>query len=878
MNAEKQRLGRRRSRTAISILYILSILLISFSAFAQSSGTAGSVDGKVTDPTGAVVVGAKVKIQNPVSGYSQTATTDGVGLFHFRNVPYNPYHLSVTAPGFTSQAQDVNVRSAVPVVASIQLELQGTQQSVTVEATAEDLIERDPTAHTDIDSSLIKTMPVESANGGLNSVIRQGTAAVTSDSNGSMHPMGEHAETTIALDGQLISDQQGSTFSNQVSPNTVQSMEVISGVPPAEFGDKASLTVRVVSKSGLGIPRMFGSISAGYASFGTADGDISWGAGNEKIGNFFSVDGVNSGRYLDTPEFRVLHARGNNENIFDRFDYQVSAADAFHLNLSAARTWFQSPNQFDQQLRGQDQRQQIKSFNIAPSYTHVFSPETLLSANAWVRQDRVGYFPSRNVFFDLPATLAQGRRLTNAGMKADFSYVKGIHNFKAGVQFQHTFLSENFQTGLTDPTFNAVCRTPAGVPIVDPTVLNPACTAPGEQVNPNFNPGLLPFDLTRGGTLFRFSGRTDIKEEALYAQDNITLGQFNFMLGVRGDNYNGLSHGHQLEPRLGLSYNIKRSNTVLRMGYGRIFVTPFNENLILSSSTGQGGLATNVLGAFGARPLTPAKRNQFNAGFQQAFGKYLVVDGEYFWKYTNPDYDFDVLLNTPLTFPIQWRKSKIDGFGIRVNMPQYHGFSAYSVLGHSRSRFFGPELGGILFNSPVSNTVFRIDHDQAFQQTTHLQYQYKPNYPWFMFNWRYDSGEVAGRAPFATDTTTPVDLTGLTGDQQAQIGLFCGSTFATLNNPLASCAPSLLGASRVRIPAPGTQNDDRNPSRIAPRNLFDAGVGLDNIFRKDRYKTNLRFTAVNLTNKEALYNFLSTFSGTHFVAPRTYQGQVEFNF
>src|SRR5262249_19576164 len=187
---------------------------------------------------------------------------------------------------------------------------------------------RDPTAHTDIDSSLIKTMPVESVSAGLSSIITQGTPAVTADSDGSFHPLGEHAETTIAVDGQPISDQQSRTYSNQVSPNTVQSMEVISGVPPAEFGDKASLTGRGVSKAGLGAPRAFGAIALGYASFGTSTGDISWGQGNEKIGNFLSLDGVNSGRFLDPPEFQVLHAHGNYENVFDHFDYQLSPADS----------------------------------------------------------------------------------------------------------------------------------------------------------------------------------------------------------------------------------------------------------------------------------------------------------------------------------------------------------------------------------------------------------------------------------------------------------------------------------------------------------------------------------------------------------------------
>ena len=54
-------------------------------------------------------------IHNVVSGLDRTTKTDSSGNFSFTNVPYNPYHLTVTAPGFASQAQDVDVRSAVPV-------------------------------------------------------------------------------------------------------------------------------------------------------------------------------------------------------------------------------------------------------------------------------------------------------------------------------------------------------------------------------------------------------------------------------------------------------------------------------------------------------------------------------------------------------------------------------------------------------------------------------------------------------------------------------------------------------------------------------------------------------------------------------------------
>ena len=237
-----------------------------------------------------------------------------------------------------------------------------------------------------------------------------------------------------------------------------------------------------------------------------------------------------------------------------------------------------------------------------------------------------------------------------------------------------------------------------------------------------------------------------------------------------------------------------------------------------------------------------------------------------------------MLFNTPLAFPIQWAKSKIDGFAIRVNLPQTHGITAFSMLGHTRDRFFNPEVGGLLFNTPISSGVFRIDHDQAFQQTTHIQYQPKPHGPWGGFTWRYDSGLVAGALPFATDTTTPVDLTVLTPDQQAQIGLTCGGVVATIAAPLSTCAPNALSAKLANIPAPGTENDDKNPPRIKPRNLFDVGLGWDNILRADRYKTNVNFTVVNLTNVVTPYNFLSTFSGTHFVTPRTYSAQVTITF
>lgn len=862
-----------RTNFVRAALFLFSMLL-ACPAFilAQGLGTSGSVQGQVTDPTGAVVPGATIEVSNPVSGYHQTTQTDTTGRYSFANIPFNNYHVTATRAGFSSTSKDINVRTSVPVVNNFALGITGSKEIVNVEA-GSDLVENEPSAHTDVDRNLYAKLPTESVNAPLSSLVTLSTPGIASDANGLFHPLGEHSDSSFSVDGQPISDQQSRIFSNQLPVNAVESMEIINGMVPAEYGDKPSLIIRATTRSGLN-SAPHGSLSTSYGSFGTANANSALGFGSKRLGNFISLDGVNSGRYLDTPEFQPLHAHGNAQNLFDRIDFQPSEANSFHLNLSSSRSWFQTPNQFDQQDLGQDQRAKILSYNASLIWTHLFSSSTLLSVNPYLRQDQFHYYPSSDPFQDQTATLAQSRRLQNAGLRTDLSYVKGIHNIKGGVEFYHTFLTEGFSTGLTDPTFNPVCLDATGAPITDPAVLDPACTGSGQMPNPDFVSGLLPLDLTRGGSLFNFRGHTDVKQLAGYIQDSISWRNWTFLLGLRAETYHALTARSQLQPRVGISYLFKPTSTVFRAGYARLMPTPYNENLVISSAT------AGILGSAGDFRIRPADRDQFNVGVQQAFGKLFVVNAEYSWKFTRGDYDFDVLFNTPVYFPIQWKKSKIDGLAVKINMPATHGFTAYSVLGHTRSRFFGPEVGGLFFNDEdVTNAaVFRIDHDQAFQQTTHLQYQPKPNGPWMGFNWRYESGLVAGGAPFATDTTAPVDLTGLTPDQQQQIQLTCGGVVATLTAPLDSCAPAALSSPLLTLPAPGTENDDKNPPRVAPRHMFDIATGWDNVFRKDKLKTNLSFTVLNVSNKLALYNFLSTFSGTHFVPPRSYTGQISFTF
>jgi hypothetical protein len=911
--------------TILRILPISVLALASVYASGQG-GSAGAIHGTVADPTGAVIPGATVHLTNPRSGLDRTLTSDAQGQFVFSNVTFDSYQLAASANGFAPKRQAVDLHSVVGTTVNLVMQIAAADSTVTVEAQG-DLIETDPTFHTDVDRDMFIKVPMESESSTLSSLVTATTPGVSADSNGLFHGLGDHASNSFSVDGQSITDQQSKVFSNQIPANSIQSIEVISGAPPAEYGGKTSLVIVATTRSGQGVTKPTGSISSSYGAFGSASAGFDLAYGGKNWGNFLEADGMNSGRFLDPPEFQVFHDKGNEQNFFDRVDYAMSAANSMHLDFNYSRSWFQTPNSYDslnvQNVVGDgtsasptfanvgnaDQRSKIGTINISPTYTHVIDNNSVLDVGAFVRRDEYNYYPSHDPLADLgPANLqtssiSQYRTLTNTGLHSDYSYSKGIHTFKAGAQYGQTFLNENDNIGVVDPTysFSAPCVDADGNPLPGYSSQS-QCPGGLAGQNPNYRAVLTRYDFTRGGSYYAYNGHTDVKELALFAEDQIKVGDWLFSLGLREDVYNGLTKANQTQPRVGIAYNIKPTGSVLRVSYARTLETPFNENLVLSSEGCSNAVLAPLLACSSgvAGTLQPGFRNEFHAGLQQAFGKRVVVSGEYIWKYTHNAFDFSVLGNTPITFPIDWHNSKIPGYALHIEIPQYHNISGYVVMSSVAARFFPPQVAGAGATVGSTGLPFRIDHDEKFNQESHLQYTFSRgkyfNGLWGGFNWRYDSGQVAGSAPCynplsndpnsaCNPTSTllngqpAVILSGLTADEQAQAGLMCGGQRATPGNRLpAVCLASEYTSSLLRLPAPGTGDNDHNPPRISPRNLFDASLGKDNIFHRDRFKTNLDLTAINVTDKYALYNFLSTFSGTHFVTPRALTAKITVNF
>ncbi|HVZ20463.1 MAG TPA: TonB-dependent receptor [Vicinamibacterales bacterium] len=828
----------RRSGVVFVVFFLLG--LACRPAIAQGLGGAGTIQGIVHDPTGSPMQAVDVMLANPVAGFMRTATTDATGHYVFSNLPPNPYHLSVSAQGFRTFEQDVEVRTGVPITVNPMLQVQVANQTVQVVGHVEDLVERDPTAHTDIDQSKIEKLPIEST-GGLNQVVTMASPGVVADSNGFFHPVGDHAQTQFSIDNQPVTDQQSKLYSNQISPDAVESLEVITGVPPAEYGDKSSLVVHIVTKSGLDQAKPSGSATLQYGSFNTPTADFTLGGGSHNVGDFVAVSGSRTDRFLDPPELAALHDTGHNVSFFNRLDARPTTAGTFHLNVQFGQSGFDVPNTYE--TSAEDQHQDINSYNIAPGYSRVIGSTTLLTANAYVRRDHLTYSPSANPLVDVPASVGQDRTLQDMGGKADLTIVTGPHSLKFGATVSATRLHEQFSFGITDPTSGDFA-----------------------DDDGNFNPAFAPYDLTNGGSLLHYDQAATIKQQAAYVQDDIALGPATIKAGVRLDHYDGLTSKTLAQPRLGISY-AAGAGTVLRASYGRTLETPYNENLLLSAGVGLNGLFG------GGDPVLPGDRNEVEVGIQQGVAGWLVADFGYFNKHTNNAYDFGVLFDTPIAFPIAWDHSRLNGFTGRVDLLEHGGFSAFVVMAHTNAIFSPPGTGGILLEA--ADADFRIDHDQKFNSTTNLQYTFaKRAGAWAALSWRYDSGLVAGAVGSLEDAL------GLSADQQAAIGMSCGGTAASLDHPLTAdeCTPANFATALLRVPAEGTEDDVTNPPRVAPRNLFDLAIGSDRLLHTAGGNLKVRFSVLNLANKTALYNFLSTFSGTHFVAPRSYQVQLGWTF
>ena len=669
----------------------------------------GTIRGTVLDPAGAAVSGALVRLSNRTTGFHRQTSTGPEGGFHFNNLPFDPYLLQVEATDFQVWNGPVAVRSNLPVQVEVSLSLTTPTQSIRVEA----LVEADSQGmETDLDQSFIDRQPGAQPSAALQDAIAT-VAGWSSEDNGLLHVRGVDDGFLFLIDGIPLSDRTDRLFAGSPQTEMIQSLQVINGHLPVEYGNASGAVIHLTPKSGIDRP-LGGSVSLAGGNFqsGQAGYTLAGGLGSG-LGFFLAHSLTGSGRrYLDPVDPGNFNNRGWAQRFDSRIDWHPSARDIVVLNLSGHGSRFAVTNTYQQELAGQRRRQQLDDNHQSFAWQRNWSPFTATNLGGYRRSFRSELIPSAN---DLPVSASQLRRHVRSGFLVNLTHWVGGHTLKAGADAQRVTPREFFSFYVTDE-------------------------ASGEEA------GLsdLALEFNRKNP-FLFQEQAVRGQASVFLQDTFSLGRrLTINAGVRFDHTDVLVSAAQVSPRVGAAFLLPYSRTVLRASYNRLFMPPQIENLLLSSSEQARRLSPFATpeGIGGAR-VPPEKQHAFEVGFGQPFGDWFQLNTAYWWRLVRNYADPNVFLGTTVIFPNSVARGKAQGLEARIDFPQRKGWSGY--LSYSNSRVFqvGPINGGLFLEEEVieigPGTRFNPDHDQRNTGGFGVIYQH-PSHLWISLSGRYQSG------------------------------------------------------------------------------------------------------------------------------------------
>jgi hypothetical protein len=769
--------------TKIWVPLVLWILPLS----AQSN--IGELRLKVIDPNG-LGVKSSVELISEANHYQQSFLTDDAGALDIRRLPFGVYSLEVLHEGLAPSSKSVEIQSAAPKQEGVQLNFAPLNTIVEVKEAAT-LIDPHRTGSVNQVGAVAIADRVTSLPGRSLQDLVNLQPGWLQEGNAVPHPRGSEYQTQFVLDGIPLTDNRSPGYGPEIEADSLQSMSVYTAGIPAEYGRKMGGVVEVntVRDNRQGI---HGDVVLSGGSFDTAGGSsmLQFLQGKNTFG--VTAAGAMTGRYLSPPVPDNFTNNGTTGDFSGWYERDLSPTDRLSAMFRHELARLEIPNEFVQQAAGQRQDGGIFENMGMFSYQHVFSANAVGNFGGMVR-DNSNTLSSN--LLSTPVIAFQSNHFTEAYFKGTVSFHRGNQEWKVGAESDNTFLHERFADVITDPS--------------------------------QFDPGT--------PTRFSFVGNRPDLEQSAFVQDLIHFGPWTVSAGIRWDHYQLIVNQNAISPRLGVSRYFAKWELLIHASYDRVFQTPSFENILLSSSPDDVGLNPDVLHL----PVEPSHGNYYEVGMTKGLLGQLRLDANYYQRNVNNFADDNLLLNTPVAFPVAFRKANIYGAEGKVAVPNWGRFSGFVSYSYMVGSAYFPVTGGLFLGQDATNALtqlggrFWVSQDQRNTVRARVRCQFKP-WLWGAAGADYGSG-------------LPVDFDG------------------TYEQALAEYGQQVID--RVNFAR----------GRVKPNFSLNATIGAD-LRKRENVAMRVQFDATNLTNRLNLINFAGLFSGNSVAPSRSYAIRLKMDF
>lgn len=767
---------------------LLVALWLAAAVLAQANS--GELRLQVTDASG-LAAPAAVAVVSRSNQYQQTFATTARGTLDIPHLPYGTYALSITRAGFKPAVIAVTIRTSTPTAIAVQLKPAAGSQTVTVTAPQTLINPAQPGAVAHVGQVAVETRLSSVPGRSLQDLIKSEPGWIY-EGNAVLHPRGSEYDTQFVIDGVPLQDNRSPSFGPEIEADDIASMKIYTAGIPAAFGRKLGGVVEINTIDNT-TPGFHGAAVVSGGSFASRSGFLNgdYTAGQNTLG--FSGDGSGTDHYLNPVVPENYTNTGTTGDFSFSFERRLDANNRLDLTLRHALSRFELPNEQVQEAAGQRQNaNNFETMGIA-AYEHIFSAHALAAVHAMLRTHQNNFFSNPQ---STPVMVFQHNAFDEAYLNGSVTLGRGPQEWQAGIESDNTFLHGNTAYQITDPT--------------------------------QYDPGT---PLT-----FSFVGHKPDLEQAAYAQDLIRLGNWTIEAGMRYDHYQLILNRQALSPRLAVSRYFPRVNMTLHFSYDRMFQTPSNVNLLLSSSTAVESIAP---ADFLRLPVQPSVGNYYEGGFSKSLFNEFRLNFNYYRRAIDNFSDDDQLANTTVSFPINFDKAVIYGAETELQLPNWGRFSEDASWSYMVGNAWFPVTGGLFLGDDAAAAASETSgygpdsQDQRNTVRGRIRYQVLPRL-WVAGGLQYGSG-----LPFDFDS-----------DYAAALAEY------------------------------GQQVVDRinfSRGRILPATLFNLSLGAT-LHAGERYRAELQLDGDNLNNELDVIDFGGLFSGNAIGPSRSVFARLKVSF